>query len=141
MECVDHICCKYITLSSSKSLLAPQMGSYEMTGIKKDNKPVYEHLQSKAYLFSVSKTYWLLGDDYRSVVGSAYGTGTEICPTVSQGWNVYEDKKWKKLDMIIKCGTEWTAWSRCDKSCGGGVQIRGRFDDKNDEIRDTKDCK
>jgi hypothetical protein len=106
-----------------------------------NNRVLYKHTSATSYLFSAASRYWLIGDNYNAKSGKAYGTGRAACPTESTGWHVFKQKSWMKSpDIEIKCGTEWSIWSRCDKSCGGGIAIRDRFDEANMQVRETKDC-
>ena len=144
--CVTLSCCKHITMSSSHDILAPRMGSYEAMNETVNNRVLYKHTSATSYLLSVSQRYWLLADDYvlrnGKIYHVAYGNGDDECPTESSDWHVFEHNTWKGAsDIEIKCGTEWSMWSSCDKSCEGGRSIRDRFGEDNQQVRETKDCK
>ena len=72
--------------------------------------------------------------------------GTEKCPIDSkkwQQWNSNDSGKgvWKPFeDFSLKCGSDWTQWSSCSASCGGGIRHRERFMTSGDVERQSESC-
>jgi len=142
-SCQDLKCCRYITLTSAEESLAPRLGTYELEiDLEVNKRVVYKHSSAAGYIFSVASRYWLIGDNYGASSGVAYALGPKSCPVESSKWNRFANSKWYPVgDMTVTCGSEWSDWSFCSKSCGEGIQTRDRYDHKNDKERETQVCK
>ena len=141
--CQNLKCCRFITLTSAEESLAPRLGTYELEiDLEVNKRVVYKHSSAAGYIFSVASRYWLIGDNYGASSGVAYALGPKSCPVESSKWNRFSNGKWYPVgDMTVTCGSEWSDWSFCSKSCGDGIQTRDRYDHKNDKERETQVCK
>ena len=74
------------------------------------------------------------------------GHGRSRCPTSVNKWHHGSDSGYGYLEkelvnVNVKCGTEWSDWSECDKSgCGDSFIYRTKINEKGKYMKETANC-